>query len=166
MSSAFFFLVRSFFFVLTLDFFGSLSFGTTTTSTHGPLFLSISLLETDTITRSMADTSSTNGATIELTLQNLSLTVIPYPSLLTRTFRQLKHTRNPAHNLAPGAPTFSKTLDEEPTSPSSIERDGNSGISIFRGVDLTLKPGQGMISHAGLLRSIQPTHPTDFLCTL
>ncbi|KAF9307888.1 hypothetical protein BG003_011923 [Podila horticola] len=97
----------------------------------------------------MADTSSTNGATIELTLQNLSLTVIPYPSLLTRTSRQLKHARNPAQNLAPGAPTFSKTLDEEPTSPSSIERGGNSGISIFRCVDLTLKPGQVCIVLGG-----------------
>jgi hypothetical protein len=119
----------------------------------------------DTITHSMIDASSTDGGTIELTVKNLSFTVIPSPSLLTRIARKLKHARGHVQKWGSGAHTFSKTLDENPISSASIERDRNSGINIFRNVDLTVKPGQGTIGHTGFLCIHATNTSNHLLCT-
>ncbi|KAG0258011.1 hypothetical protein BG011_003590 [Mortierella polycephala] len=96
-------------------------------------------------------TSPTNvGSGIELTVRNLSLSVIPPPSHLTRVARKLRLASHPdkhsASNTKEGA--LANLDDEEPVAPS--DRDlRNVGINIFRGVDLTVKPGQVCIILGG-----------------
>lgn len=90
--------------------------------------------------------SNDKSATIELTLRDLSLSVIPPPSLFTRIARKLGLTRNPVRNpenpnhLNTRIPSF--VSDEGSTSRTNRDLH-NVGISIFRDVDLTVKPGQG-----------------------
>ncbi|KAI7822566.1 P-loop containing nucleoside triphosphate hydrolase protein [Gamsiella multidivaricata] len=96
--------------------------------------------------------SSTTG--IELTLRNLSLSVIPPPSLLTRLARKLHLTSNPDKSSSKDQST-SPNLDDEdaPASGSPgarTDRDlRNVGINIFRDVDLIVKPGQVCIILGG-----------------
>lgn len=93
------------------------------------------------------DSSSEKRATIELTLRNLSLSVIPPPSLLTQVARKLKLTRDPSKSPEASHPNpdTSKVTEEE----ADINRNDrdlrNVGINIFRDVDLTVKPGQGTV---------------------
>lgn len=95
----------------------------------------------------ITDTSSEKRATIELTLRNLSLSVIPPPSLLTQAARRLKLIRDPSRSpeASHRNPDTSKATDEE----ANINRNDrdlrNVGINIFREVDLTVKPGQGTL---------------------
>ncbi|KAF9907528.1 hypothetical protein EC991_010824 [Linnemannia zychae] len=105
---------------------------------------------------------------IELTLRNLSLSVIPPPSILTRVARKLRLAPNPEKStpsnkqqsaIASNLTTFD---DEEPipidgqspvhTSDSTQQPDRDLrhvGINIFRDVDLTVKPGQVCIILGG-----------------
>ncbi|KAG0013258.1 hypothetical protein BGZ81_001149 [Podila clonocystis] len=98
-----------------------------------------------------ADPSSEKRATIELTLRNLSLSVIPPPSLLTQVARKLKLTRDPSKSTEASHPSLdtSKATDEV----ANINRNDrdlrNVGINIFRDVDLTVKPGQVCIILGG-----------------
>ncbi|KAF9428498.1 hypothetical protein BGZ94_002168 [Podila epigama] len=86
---------------------------------------------------------STGAATVELTLRNLSLSVIPPPSLLTRAARKLKPTSDAS----------SKVLDESSVAvpvANNPDRDLRTvGVNIFRNVDLTVKPGQVCIILGG-----------------
>jgi len=86
---------------------------------------------------------ATHSRGIELTLRNLSLSVIPPPSLLTRVARKLKLAHNPDKQPeANDAPSSKPDLDEE--AKGRIDRDlRNVGINIFRNVDMSVKPGQG-----------------------
>ncbi|KAG0349768.1 hypothetical protein BG005_010705 [Podila minutissima] len=96
--------------------------------------------------------SNDKSATIELTLRDLSLSVIPPPSLFTRIARKLGLTRNPVRNpenpnhLNTRIPSF--VSDEGSTSRTNRDLH-NVGISIFRDVDLTVKPGQVCIILGG-----------------
>lgn len=108
---------------------------------------------------------SENG--IEVTLRNLSLSVIPPPSILTRVARKLKlapnlekdqqqqqPTQNVYSNLTAldggdeGIPIDGLSpLHTAINTPGSAQRSDRDlrhvGINIFRDVDLTVKPGQG-----------------------
>lgn len=108
---------------------------------------------------------SQNG--IEVTLRNLSLSVIPPPSILTRVARKLKLASNPEKDQQQQQPTQSvntnltalddgdesipidgqspvHTVINTPGSAQKSDRDlRHVGINIFRDVDLTVKPGQG-----------------------
>ncbi len=105
---------------------------------------------------SAASTDAYASKGIELNLRKLSLSVIPPPSLLTRVARKLHLASGPSRSQStddPGSdPVTLATLDnDEPrpaggsASPTKSDRDlRNVGINIFRKVDLTVKPGQGM----------------------
>lgn len=110
---------------------------------------------------------SENG--IEVTLRNLSLSVIPPPSILTRVARKLKLAANPEKDQQQQQPT--QHVNSNPTAledgdegmpidglspvhtvintPGSAQRSDRDlrhvGINIFRDVDLTVKPGQGAL---------------------
>ncbi|KAF9922406.1 hypothetical protein FBU30_007461 [Linnemannia zychae] len=101
-------------------------------------------------------TQSENG--IEVTLRNLSLSVVPPPSLLTRVARKLRLVPNPEKSTQKQQqpdPNNLTALDDEdgPTdshSPTHSDRDlRHVGINIFRSVDLTVKPGQVCIILGG-----------------
>jgi hypothetical protein len=87
------------------------------------------------------DTSPSDRASnpgIELTLRNLSLSIIPPPSLLTRTARKLRLTSDP-YKQTTGVDAYSGDAAD-----SKSDCDlRNVGINIYRKVDLTVKPGQG-----------------------
>ncbi|KAG0331236.1 hypothetical protein BG004_001764, partial [Podila humilis] len=93
------------------------------------------------------DGGQENGNTIELTLRNFSLSIIPAPSLLTRVARKLKITSNPNKN-PPVDCTNASANGREANSNSNSNMSKNDrdlrgvGINIFRDVDLTVKPGQ------------------------
>ncbi|KAI8599654.1 P-loop containing nucleoside triphosphate hydrolase protein [Dissophora ornata] len=109
--------------------------------------------------------AASSGTGIELTLRNLSLSVIPPPSLLTRVARKLRLTSNP--DKSPEASTNTRTdlkdIDGDgavPNDSSAIQTTAaaggrtdrdlrNVGINIFRDVDLTVKPGQVCIILGG-----------------
>ncbi|KAF9332480.1 hypothetical protein BGZ91_011691 [Linnemannia elongata] len=114
---------------------------------------------------------SENG--IEVTLRNLSLSVIPPPSILTRVARKLKLASNPEKDQQQQQPTQSvntnltalddgdesipidgqspvHTVINTPGSAQKSDRDlRHVGINIFRDVDLTVKPGQVCIILGG-----------------
>ncbi|KAF9897726.1 hypothetical protein BX616_005091, partial [Lobosporangium transversale] len=106
-------------------------------------------------------TGTTTG--IELTLRNLSLSVIPPPSLLTRVARKLRIVPNPDKTVSEMTVASSANVAAEKTGdlnaemtdldgPSSprIDRDlRNVGVNIFRNVDLKVKPGQVCIILGG-----------------
>ncbi|KAF9350487.1 hypothetical protein BGX34_001194, partial [Mortierella sp. NVP85] len=89
-----------------------------------------------------SDRASNPG--IELTLRNLSLSIIPPPSLLTRTARKLRLTSDP-YKQTKGADAYSGDA-ADPNSDSDLR---NVGINIYRKVDLTVKPGQVCIILGG-----------------
>ncbi|KAF9124460.1 hypothetical protein BGW39_008196 [Mortierella sp. 14UC] len=112
------------------------------------------------------------GNGIELTLRNLSLSVIPPPSILTRVARKLRLAPNPEKSVpsnkqqAVVGSNLTAFDDEEPIpidgqSPihTAINTPGSAqlsdrdlrhvGINIFRDVDLTVKPGQVCIILGG-----------------
>ncbi|KAF9435714.1 hypothetical protein BGZ76_005679 [Entomortierella beljakovae] len=97
---------------------------------------------------------------VELVVRNLSLSVIPPPSIFTRLAQKLYKNPNPSQKNK--ADSTSEAVDEslatesgvtEPravATDSTIAIDENDdrdlrkvGINIFRNVDLTVKPGQG-----------------------
>ncbi|KAF9179974.1 hypothetical protein BGZ50_006555 [Haplosporangium sp. Z 11] len=102
-----------------------------------------------------SQTSPTSiGTGIELTVRNLSLSVIPPPSLLTRVARKLRLTSHPdkhsTDNTKEGA--LANLDNEGPVAANNISSDRdlrNVGINIFRSVDLTVKPGQVCIILGG-----------------
>ncbi|KAF9557553.1 hypothetical protein EC968_007605, partial [Mortierella alpina] len=108
---------------------------------------------------SSTDTNANRG--IELTLRNLSLSVIPPPSLLTRVARKLHLASSPSRSRSSDDPSSSPvtlaTLDHDEVQPAggsalptNSDRDlRNVGINIFRSVDLTVKPGQVCIILGG-----------------
>ncbi|KAF8924340.1 hypothetical protein BGZ47_004072, partial [Haplosporangium gracile] len=106
---------------------------------------------------------SENG--IEVTLRNLSLSVIPPPSILTRVARKLKLAPNPEKDQQQQSSQVVNSnltaLDDDDghipidsqspvhtviNTPGSAQRSDQDlrhvGINIFRNVDLTVKPGQ------------------------
>ncbi|KAF9586293.1 hypothetical protein BGW38_007304 [Lunasporangiospora selenospora] len=111
-----------------------------------------------------AQNGQDQGIGIELTLRNLSLSVIPPPSLLTRVARKLrlitpsatsnkdKPTDDPhsTTNNQVGLSTLNPSNIEGTTSEANTDRDlRDVGINIFRYVDLTVKPGQVCIILGG-----------------
>ncbi|KAG0299027.1 hypothetical protein BGZ96_000030 [Linnemannia gamsii] len=117
-------------------------------------------------TRQEKQQQAENG--IEVTLRNLSLSVIPPPSILTRVARKLKLTPNPEKGQSSQVVKSTlTTLDEdEPipidvqspvhtviNTPGSAQRSDRDlrhvGINIFRDVDLNVKPGQVCIILGG-----------------
>ncbi|KAF9963763.1 hypothetical protein BGZ65_012246, partial [Modicella reniformis] len=89
---------------------------------------------------------------IELTLRNLSLSIIPPPSLITRTARKLRLASDPykkrPHNVNVG--TNPGDVDGAGSNTTSSETDlRNVGVNIYRNVDLTVKPGQVCIILGG-----------------
>ncbi|KAF8935246.1 hypothetical protein BGZ52_000404 [Haplosporangium bisporale] len=99
-----------------------------------------------------ASSESEKNATIALTLRNLSLSVIPPPSLVTQVARKLKLTRDPSKSPEASQPTLldtSKATDEEANINKNDRDLRNVGINIFRDVDLTVKPGQVCIILGG-----------------
>ncbi|KAG0304959.1 hypothetical protein BGZ98_004778 [Dissophora globulifera] len=116
------------------------------------------------VTTPLATDPITSTTGIELTLTNLSLSVIPPPSLLTRAARKLRLAPNPATSTevtVDSAITKNVDDDTEAANGSSViqtspingvrtDRDlRHVGINIFRDVDLTVKPGQVCIILGG-----------------
>ncbi|KAF9982157.1 hypothetical protein BGZ75_006472 [Mortierella antarctica] len=105
--------------------------------------------------------SADAGKGIELTIRNLSLSVIPPPTLLTRVARRLhlasSSSRFQSSDDPSSDPATLATLDHDeahpagaPASPTKSDRDlRNVGTNIFRNVDLTVKPGQVCIILGG-----------------
>lgn len=98
-----------------------------------------------------------SGAGIELTLDNFSLSVIPSPSLVTRIARKLRLISNP---YSWNDTNNTTNLDDDGGAASNaasvngarMDRDlRNVGISIFRNVDMSVKPGQGIFRFSTLL---------------
>ncbi|KAI1317208.1 hypothetical protein EDD11_008900 [Mortierella claussenii] len=115
-----------------------------------------------TTSTSVKTLTSSSGNGIELTLRNLSLSVIPPPSLLTRVARKLRLTPDPDRvrtvvSEKEQTPATAGVEDEGANEDSAVvavpgttdtfartDRDlRNVGINIFRDVDLSVKPGQG-----------------------
>ncbi|KAF9394137.1 hypothetical protein BGX21_010470 [Mortierella sp. AD011] len=108
--------------------------------------------------------SATSSMGIELTVRNLSLSVVPPPSIFTRLARKLRSDPNPNQSSKPGA-NITTNLDDdddddvaavngsslvEPTVDEKGDRDlRNVGTNIFRNVDLSVKPGQVCIILGG-----------------
>ncbi|KAF9091437.1 hypothetical protein BGX23_005187 [Mortierella sp. AD031] len=112
-------------------------------------------------------TTSENG--IEVTLRNLSLSVIPPPSIITRVARKLRLAPNPDKQPPQQQQQQQQTLtglDDEPipidgqspvhtaiNTPGSAQHSDRDlrhvGINIFRDVDLNVKPGQVCIILGG-----------------
>ncbi|KAG0044195.1 hypothetical protein BGZ83_010561, partial [Gryganskiella cystojenkinii] len=91
---------------------------------------------------------------IELTLRNLSLSVIPPPSLFARTARTLRLAPNPERQKKQDPSKIEDADDEvkgnNNNNKTTIDRDlKNVGINIFRNVDLSVKPGQVCIILGG-----------------
>lgn len=85
---------------------------------------------------------------IELTLRNLSLSIVPPPSLLIRTARKLRLTADPYKQQPTSSDVGTGTGDTDGATPKTGSDLRNVGINIYRSVDLTVKPGQGIHSIA------------------
>ncbi|KAF9344117.1 hypothetical protein BGX26_004763, partial [Mortierella sp. AD094] len=100
---------------------------------------------------------ATSRTGIELTVRNLSLSVVPPPSIFTRLVRKLQNDPNPDQGPKSEGTNTTTNLDDdddvavvndssvvEPTATDEKEDRNlrNVGINIFRNVDLSVKPGQ------------------------
>jgi hypothetical protein len=82
---------------------------------------------------------------IELTLRNLSLSIIPPPSFLTRTARKLRLTSDPYKQRSENTDVGTSPGAVDGAAPKAASDLRNVGINIYRNVDLTVKPGQGSV---------------------
>ncbi|KAF9116562.1 hypothetical protein BGX27_001418 [Mortierella sp. AM989] len=89
------------------------------------------------------------GTGIELTVRNLSLSVIPPPSIFARLARRLKTNPNPDNSKSDQVAINESALESSATDRKDDRDLRHVGINIFRNVDLNVKPGQVCIILGG-----------------